>query len=635
MKQSVLQSISFHLMCANKPLSAQELATLLNVTPRSIRNYVRELNIGIEPLVLSSRQGYSWNHKSARVLPYNTDEYNQPTTPEYRSMYILRKLLFYRSVTKQQLVESLYISDSTCEGDLIRVKTKIKNYNLRLVTQKDSIYLQGMEFDRRRLSVHCILNSSGDNSPFFSYIRSAFEEWDMVFIKDIIISTMVEFGLELNGFALNNILLYIGVQLVMLQQGYSFTDKDIPHLSIENYPDYRAANVIANKIEEHFHISLNKYEREYIALLLISKANMKPTDSYRSAAFVSEEMSSLVSQILFRLSKQYDIPLMDRELITRLSLHLQRLSVRSCTGLHKSSEVLSSIKAAFPFLYDIALIICNQISHEYTLDLSQDEISYVVLHLGVHLTKASALQKKIKCAVVCPLYDNIKNHLISSLYRCFEDTLDISSVIGEMDTEQISPDTQLIISTFPLPNIPNTVIISPLLQPDDLDNIRAKTSQLLNQMRNNEFCQLLMRFLNPDTFEMDIMFNSPKEAIHHICQNLQRMNIINETFEEKVFERENISPTGFENRIAIPHANDYFANQSVIYLIINHKSMNWGGNPVNLIFLVALTEKDQRDFYRLYNSLSLIFTNTDCRLALQEIKCFQDIVPAFMKILPS
>jgi lichenan operon transcriptional antiterminator len=362
---------------------------------------------------------------------------------------------------------------------------------------------------------------------------------------------------------------------------------------------------------------------------------MKPSDSYRSAAFVSEEMSSLVSQCLFRLSNQYDIPLMDQSLITRLSLHLQRLSVRSCTGLHKSSEALSSIKGTYPFLYNIALILCDHISHEYTLDLSQDEISYVVLHLGGHLTKTSALQKKIKCAVACPLYDNIKNHLISSLYRHFEDTLDITNIIGEMNTEEISPDTQLVISTFPLPDIPNMVIISPLLQREDLDNIQTKTSQLLNQMRNNEFCQLLMRFLNPNAFEMDIKFESPKEAIHHICQNLQRLKITDDTFEEKVYERENISPTGFENCIAIPHTNDYFAKQSVMYLIINRNSMDWSGSPVNLIFLVALAEKDQRDFYRLYNSLSLIFTNTDCRQALKKIRCFQDVVPAFMEILPS
>lgn len=60
----------------------------------------------------------------------------------------------------------------------------------------------------------------------------------------------------------------------------------------ESYPDYQAANVIAEKIKEHFSISLCKYEREYIALLLISKANIKPSDSYHSATFVSEPILS-------------------------------------------------------------------------------------------------------------------------------------------------------------------------------------------------------------------------------------------------------------------------------------------------------------------------------------------------------
>jgi len=621
-------------MCANKPLSAQELAVLLNVTPRSIRNYIRELNSGAEPFVLSSRAGYLWNHKSAKTLPYYSAEYQQPTTPKYRDMYILRKILFYRAITKQELIESLHISDSTCEGDLIRIKAKIRDYDLKLTTRKDCLYLQGMEFNRRRLSVHCILNLNGDNSPYFSYIRSVFEEWDMPFLKNEIIAALADSGLELNGFALNHILLYIGVQLTMLSRGYSLTEQDIPHLPIQEYPDYQAADKIADKIEAHFSIFLNQYEREYIALLLISKANMKPSASCHSTDYVSTEMFSLVSQILFRLSSQYKIPLMDQDLVAQLSLHLQRLSFRSCTGLHKTSKVLNSIKNTYPFLYDIALTLCSQISQEYVLDLSQDEISYVVLHLGGHLTRLSNSKRKIKCTLVCPLYDDIKNHLLTSLYRHFEDYLDINHVTGEMDIEEISPETQLVISTFPLPGIPNSIIVSPILQRSDLDAIQVKIAQVLSQMRNNEFCQLLMRFLSPNAFEMNVSFRNSEEAIHHICQNLQRMNITDHTFEKKVYEREHISPTGFENRIAIPHANDYFAKQSVIYLIINQNPIDWGGNPVNLIFLVALSEKDQKDFYRLYNNLSLVFTNMDCQQVMREISCWQDVIPAFLNIFP-
>ncbi len=240
MKQSPKQALSFHLMCANKPLSAQELAALLGVTPRSIRNYINELNAGVEPLVLSSRQGYRWNHQSANILPYQSDEHNKPSTPWYRSLYILRKLLFYRSITKQQIIEALHISDSTCESDLIRVKSTLKEYGLRLVTQRDTLSIAGMEFDCRRLAVDCILNTKGDRSPFFSYIRNAYAEYDMNFIKNTILSVMMEHGLELNGFALNNILLYIGVGLVNFHRGHPLTEGGIRHLLMDKHPDFLA-----------------------------------------------------------------------------------------------------------------------------------------------------------------------------------------------------------------------------------------------------------------------------------------------------------------------------------------------------------------------------------------------------------
>lgn len=634
MKESALQALTIHLMSTDRWLTAQELAAMMKCTPRSVRNYIRELNADSEPFVLSSKQGYKWNYTTSKTPSLSVNQRFNPSNPEYRALYILRKILFYESIDKSTIIDTLYISDSTLESDLNKARSIIKPFALHLSVHGEYLYLTGKEFDKRRFLLHCLLTTTGMSSPFFSYICHIYPDFPMDKLRNCLIRTMETHGLEINGFALNNILLFLGNLLERIQSGHILSAQDLPPVSVENYPDYQAAGDLAASIEMYCHVSLNDFERVYLALLLISKANVKFMDGKSPSSYLSPAMHTILSKTLYQIGQQFGITssLMNEELITQIGLHLQRLSARSCTGLHKSTPMLDSIQNLYPFLYNIALLICDQISKEYPLDTSQDEIVYVTLHLGTYIYDEIPQQDKLVCTIVCPLYQNIKNKLSRMISLYFGDSLIINKVVGELNHEKISPDTQLIISVLPLPNMQNTVVVSPFLHREDKARIQDKINSLLAQAQSAEFCRLLARFMRSDAFELNHPFRNSAEAIHHICCRLQDMGYIDSDFEDKVGARENISPTSFDTHLALPHANNFYAQKSVIYVIINEKETDWGGKPVNAIFLLALSEQDKHEFYRLYNTLSRILCKQDCFQTLMKTSQFEDLIPLFMQM---
>lgn len=76
-----------------KPVSSAALAGEIQVSPRSIKNYVRQINhMSQEPLILSSHNGYEINSAQARSLLSDTNtEEKIPENVEQRAFYIVRK----------------------------------------------------------------------------------------------------------------------------------------------------------------------------------------------------------------------------------------------------------------------------------------------------------------------------------------------------------------------------------------------------------------------------------------------------------------------------------------------------------------------------------------------------------------
>ena len=80
---------------SSQPMSSTQLAARLQVTPRSIKNYVAALNRSVPGLIQSSSKGYVLNpHKNIRPSVNGI-----PQTFEERSSYLIRRFFIQHAET--------------------------------------------------------------------------------------------------------------------------------------------------------------------------------------------------------------------------------------------------------------------------------------------------------------------------------------------------------------------------------------------------------------------------------------------------------------------------------------------------------------------------------------------------------
>lgn len=111
---------------SDTPISSRQLSTMLSVSDRSVRNYIRELRNNGEQIT-ANENGYLWlgakNQSPSESKPQTLFAFS---TPEERINYLIEKLILSNSgMDLYDLADSIYISYSTIEKDMIRVKRSL------------------------------------------------------------------------------------------------------------------------------------------------------------------------------------------------------------------------------------------------------------------------------------------------------------------------------------------------------------------------------------------------------------------------------------------------------------------------------------------------------------------------------
>ena len=125
----------------------------------------------------------------------------------------------------------------------------------------------------------------------------------------------------------------------------------------------------------------------------------------------------LVDSIVQAVKQVYDIDLTDIDFFIPFALHIDNMLVRIRQNVSVHNPLLHSIKAMSPIIYDIAVYISNLINHQEHVQLCEDEIAYIALHLGGALETQKELANRVPAVLYCPSYYNMDSSLARS-HRC-------------------------------------------------------------------------------------------------------------------------------------------------------------------------------------------------------------------------
>jgi lichenan operon transcriptional antiterminator len=593
-------------------VTATELAARLGVTTRSVRSYVAAAKTAARPLEIidSSTNGYRINREAFADF---TAGARAPggTAPRDRVHHIVRRLIETPDgLDLHDLADGLHVSESTVEADLRKVRTLATEIGLGVHRTGGTISLSGTERDRRRLLGSLFRGDGGSGLLSLESVQREFPFFDVRGFKTGLLTALEANGFLVNHLAVDGVVLHVAIAVDRVRGAQDLKPPAAkPDTPLPSEPVPRALDV---SIRAHYGVTLDPADLEYLARLLTARvATAEPVQPDPAQQDELENLE-LVRRIAVRVREEYLLDLDDEEFLVRFSLHVGNMIARAQQHAYNRNPMGRSIKTSYPTVYDIAVFIASQLQRERAIEVNDDEISYIALHVGSQLERhAVAGDDLVRCILVCPGYYDVETLLRARLAQLFGSELGVDLVVTRTDVSWQELKAELVLTTLepPQPAGENIVRIQPFLTERDVDQIRRAIVRVKRQRRRARIKDELLRYFSEDLFLRNAEAPSEESMIRLLGDRMVRRAIIDESYVDGAIERERMSSTAFTDLIAVPHAMAMTAVRTSIAIAVNEQSMPWGDSRVHVIALIAFSESDRASFQTVFDQFVEVFAD--------------------------
>lgn len=619
--------------------TAAQISSALKCSARSIKTYIANINSDYPNFILSSREGFKISDRSC--LPAILNELSVspiPQTPEKRKAYILKALLIeHQALNLDVLADELYISPITLMNEISKIKLDLIDFDLVFRTKNNVAYIDGLEKNKKKMISHLIYEETKDYFSNLDMVQDYFIRFDLKMIRKIVIDALLANHYFIDDFSLINFIFHIGITLersiLRPTDRYELYESTAPvminpHITL-------ILNEICKQINHQFSYKFTDNEVYDLSLILMTRIVSKDVthmESSRLTAILSPEIWALTDTIQKMVRETFYVNLNNQDFIIRFSLHLKNLLIRLENGIDLRNPQFSSIKNTYPYIYDVSVFIANIITQKKGFLLTEDEISYIALHLGVLIEEQKALRDKIKVVVLCPQYYSSHLKLVKKINAIFEESLIITGIITFQDDLATCSDYDFIISTVPLQKSDGKPYIhsSGYLDNKDIGNIVTMIEDIKKARVRSTLENKLKYMFKKELFFYNPSFTDEKDAINEMSDSLHMAGCVELIFKEKLFEREAISSSAYQN-VAMPHPLEMHARETAIAVSIHPKGINWNGTTVNIVFMLAINEEDRILFKDIFDFVTEIIFN---KKYFQNIMCTKTY-DEFIKLLVS
>ena len=620
-----------YLYTHNEKVTANILSKALNLSIRTIKSYIAELNMNYPSLISSSNRGYVIDKVKANSLLQYKDDI--PQDYESRCIYIIKKTLLEKQdyIDIFDLCEELFISYSTLKKDIYKMNTSFANFKITFSSENNKLHVGGSEQNKRKLISHVMSEEVSGNFLNLTLLQESFPDYDLddacTLIKDI----CKQHHYYLNDFSCVNFILHVTIMVSRINHGNHIINNN-ELIQVTNKNDEKIAKELCLALEQVFNVSFNSSEILEIYILFKNNANYINDENENVSLLVSDEIIQITKNIIKNVDEHFFINLDSDNFITPFMLHLKNLKNRLIKNNLLKNPMLDSIKISCPTIYDISTFIAYQLTLSFHENVNEDEIAFIALHVGTEIERQKKEETKVSCLLLCPEYLNITSTLHKKIMMDFGDQLTIQKSIS-FENEILGNNFDLLITTVPVLESTNffTVLLPPFPMSYEKNKIldaiirieNTKKSQILTNNLNFYFNEKLFYSMNEDI--------SKSAVINELAERMINLGYVEENFKEEIWKRETASSTAFMN-IAIPHPMKMSAYKTSTGVVISHKGIDWGNQHfVNVVFMIAFNKIDNKHFHALYESLVLLFNEPIVISEIKKCKNFNDFKDIVIK----
>ncbi|MFZ5824288.1 MAG: BglG family transcription antiterminator [Bacillota bacterium] len=612
-------------------VSVVELAERLGVSPRSIRLDLVAVEEYMERTTPYRVERHKRRGACLRIPPAERPDWlrsgppGEPgayrLSPEERVQAIVAALLYRNApLTLGRLADELFVSRRTVVEDLKGVEEWLERRGLRLRRLSHGMVAEGSESGIRQALVE-LASPSRSTASFFPIQPLPAEE--MAVIEQAVLTAAQRLPFELADVAFQALVYHLSVAVMRLRAGHDIVMDPAQMAELTRCPEWEVACDLTRQLAGPLRVSIPAGECGYVTLHLLGAKAVREREPVGSAvpeAALVEAAEAFVSVA----GAQLGVSLADEDLFRGLLLHLRPAIYRLRYGLRLVNPLRDQIIERYGFLVAATEAAAPELERRLDVRLPLDELTYLAMHVGAYLERASA-RRHTRVLLVCGSGIGTARLLEGRMQRVFP-TVQIADVVpmNRVCDHPALAQVNLVISTIPLslPAVP-VVVVNPFLTPEDARQIQqALLAEGFASPRERKRGPMLDQVLSPELIRLDVEATDWEEAIRLAGAPLVESNRVEPRYVDAMVEtvRRIGAYIVVDKGIAMPHARPEDGVKAIAFSLIRLRHPVPFGHPANdpVRLLVAMASPDAETHLRALQQLADLLANSDARRVFEE-----------------
>ncbi|MBW7572384.1 BglG family transcription antiterminator [Caproiciproducens faecalis] len=589
-----------HLSETQTPLTAEDIAKLIDISSRTAKRYVEIINDEIKEygLEIVSKRGVGYELKGdlRTVKKLLSGESYDDSAERVRST--LLTIIQSQPITIEALSGRVHLSPSTVNKMTPSVKDYLHKYGLELSSKP----YYGLFIDGEEINIRTLLTDIGFNieQGSFQVNLPNLSEKEYKQIDSAVLENLKRIQVVAADRDIQNLSMRIAVSFSRARQNCCLTHLSLPK-NVRKY-HLQVIHQIMDPLAKSFDIVLNDKEFQYIAALSGPVIQSFEADKVNVEDHIHTFVKDRIKEISLISGSEYSA---DEKVIESLSVHIKILLERMENQISVKNPLLSQIKKKYPIEMNYAIFLAQKIEKEYGVTIGEDELGYLAMHFGAFHER---MNSRKKAAILCS-YGIGTSQLITERISREIPELEIAGVYPIHYLESaLAHDPDIVISTVDIDNYHSSiplVVIEDFLGSDCIVRIKDALHH-----RGKEKPSLVSMF-RPEAF-FRLQAQTREEAIEEIGKRMLAMGLIQKSTLDSVKMREKKSSTDIGNLVAVPHTIFQGNLPSVVGIGILPQPIKWGEENVQLLFFISFNSADSanasmfRELYGCVKDIKLV-----------------------------